>query len=120
MERGNKKPGEASMSNSAGNGKNSKGAGAAGFLMAVAGLMILLGVVIQLAELGYGQFVPGEGWLVSLVANQLWSFVVLHTNIPALRVALEYWPLLLVGLGCSALLAMRGNAGLRTSSARSR
>lgn len=107
------------MSNSARNGKNSKGAGAAGFLMVVAGLMILLGVVFQLAEFGYGQFVPGEAWLVSLVANQLWSFVVLHMNIPALHVALEYWPLVLVGLGCATLLAMRGNAGLRTSSVRS-
>jgi hypothetical protein len=108
------------MTNPARNGNGSKAASGTGILMAVAGLMILLGVVIQLAELGYGQLVPGEGWLVSLVANQLWSFVVLHMNIPALRVALEYWPLVLVGLGCSALLAMRGNAGLRTSSARSR
>ncbi|HKS83701.1 MAG TPA: hypothetical protein VJR23_19520 [Candidatus Acidoferrales bacterium] len=107
------------MPNSARNAKNSKGVGAAGFLMVVAGLMILLGVVFQLAELGYGQFVPGEGWLVSLIANQLWSFVLMHMNIPALHVVLDYWPLALVGMGCATLLAMKGNAGLRTSSVRS-
>jgi hypothetical protein len=107
------------MTNPARNGNGSKAASGTGILMAVAGLMILLGVVFQLAELGYGQFVPGESWLVSVLADQLWSVVVFHANIPALHVVLEYWPLALVGMGCSALLAMRGNAGLKTFSARS-
>ena len=94
-------------------------AGGAGVLLAGAGLMILLGVVLQLAELGYGQFIPGESWLVSALASELWSVVAIHLNIPSLHTIFVYWPLLLVGLGCSTLLAMRaGSLDRSTLSAR--
>lgn len=108
------------MTNSASKSNGSRVATGAGVVMAGAGLMILLGVVLQLAELGYGQLVPDSSWLISVLANELWSVVAVHMNVPSLHVILVYWPLLLVGLGCSTLLAMRtGNRGLATSAARS-
>lgn len=91
-------------------------AGGARVLMAGAGLMILLGIVFQLAELGYGQLIPGENWLVSTLASELWSVVAIHLNVPSLHTIFVYWPLLLVGLGCSTLLAMRAASLDRSTS----
>ena len=108
------------MTYSARNTQGSTMATGATVVMAAAGLMILLGVVFQLAELGYGQFIPGESWLVSALAKELWRVVSIHLNIPSLHLIFVYWPLLLVGLGCSTLLALRaGNIQRATSSARS-
>jgi hypothetical protein len=81
-----------------------------GALMAAAGLLILLGIVFQLAEFGYGQLVPGEGWLLSMVASDLWNAIALHLNMPALQQLLEYWPLLLVCAGSGLLAALRGGS----------
>lgn len=107
------------MTNSAQRSNQATLATGAGILMAGATLMILLGVVFQLAELGYGGFVPGFSWLVSFLADSLWRVVAIHLNIPSLHTILVYWPLLLVGLGCSTLLALRaGNQQLAASSVR--
>jgi len=79
-------------------------------LMASAGLLILLGIVFQLAELGYGQVVPGEGWLLSVVASDLWNVIALHLNMSAFQEIMRFWPLLLVCAG-GAMLAVRKSAG---------
>jgi hypothetical protein len=119
MQRSKDRQGEASMTNSAKPSKQASLATGAGILMAGATLMILLGVVFQLAELGYGEIIPGCTWLLSLLADSLWRVVSIHMNIPSLHTILVYWPLLLVGLGCSTLLALRaGNQQLASSSVR--
>lgn len=79
----------------------------AAFLMAGAALLILLGIVFQLAELGYGHMGSTNWWLLSVLASNLWSVVAAHTNLPALEEMLRYWPLLLVCTGSVMLLAVK-------------
>src|ERR1700683_3039206 len=68
----------------------------AAILMAFAGLLILLGIVFQLAVLGYGHINAGDFWLVSVIATNLWGAAAEHLNLPALQEMFTYWPLLLV------------------------
>jgi hypothetical protein len=88
-------------------------------LMACAGLLILLGIVFQLAVLGYGHINAGDFWLVSVIATNLWGVAAEHLNLPALQEIFTYWPLLLVCTGFVMLLALKqGGRRLAGSSAR--
>lgn len=91
----------------------------AAFLMAGAALLILLGIVFQLAELGFGHVDSSNWWLLSVLASNLWNVLAAHANIPALEEMLRYWPLLLVCTGSVMLLAVKqGNRRLARSSSR--
>ena len=91
----------------------------AAFLMASAGLLILLGIVFQLVVLGYGDLGASNYWLISVLASNLWSVAAEHMNLPALQEIFTYWPLLLVCTGCVMLLALKqGNRRLAGSRSR--
>src|SRR6202142_2001863 len=104
-------PGEAIMTKAERQSSFEAPATGAAILMAGAGLLILLGIVFQLAELGYGHVNANNFWLFSVLAANVWAIVSTHLNVPALTEMLRFWPRLLV---CSvfAMLAA-GKPGSR-------
>lgn len=76
--------------------------------------MILVGVVFQAGELGLGHFRLDNLWLVSVVASDLWNLMATHIGGPTVEEVLRYWPLILVGLGLSIMLATQENRLGRT------
>lgn len=83
------------------------------FPEAGATLLILLGIVFQLGELGYGHLQSGNLWFFSTMLTDIWNILSLRLNVPALAELLRYWPLALVGLGLAILLATHENRSLR-------
>ena len=88
------------------------------FLWITSALMILVGVVFQVGELGLSHFRLDNLWQVSVVASDLWNLVVTHLGGPTLTQVLRYWPLLLVGLGLATMLATQENRLRRNVPAR--
>jgi hypothetical protein len=112
-------PGETSMTKAERQASYEAPVSGAAILMASAGLLILLGIVFQLAELGYGHMDSGNWWLLSVLASNLWNVLAAHVNLPALEELLRFWPLLLVCTGSAMLLAVKqGNQRLAKSSSR--
>lgn len=88
--------------------------GGAGLPEVGATLLILLGIIFQLGELGYGHLGLGNNlWFFSIVLSDIWNILSLRLNIPAVADLLRYWPLILVGLGLAILLATRENRSFR-------
>lgn len=85
------------------------------FLWITSALMILVGVVFQVGELGLSHIRLDNLWLVSVVASDLWNLVVTHLGGPTVTQVLRYWPLILVGLGLSIMLATQENRLKRTA-----
>jgi hypothetical protein len=83
------------------------------FPEAGATLLILLGIVFQLGELGYGHLQSGNLWFFSTMLTDIWNILSLRLDVPALGELLHYWPLVLVGLGLAILLATHENRSLR-------
>jgi hypothetical protein len=79
------------------------------FPIAAAALLILLGIVFQLGELGYSHFRMDNFWLFSMVLTDIWNILSVRLNVPTAAELLRYWPLTLVGLGLAILLATREN-----------
>ena len=75
------------------------------FLLISSTLMVLVGVVFQAGELGMGHFRLDNLWLVSVLASDLWNLLATHIGGPTVAEVLRYWPLILVGLGLSIMLA---------------
>jgi hypothetical protein len=73
--------------------------------MLAAGLMILLGIVFQLAQLGYDGFAMNNFWFVTTIAGNIWNFLLVRSDVPALGELLRFWPMLIVAAGL-ALLAV--------------
>jgi hypothetical protein len=74
--------------------------------MLVAGLLILLGIVLQLGALGYGHLSGQNLWLISVVTQSAWNLFSLHSS--GLEELLRWWPLALVGMGLAILMLHRG------------
>lgn len=70
-----------------------------------AGFFILLGIVFQLAQFGYGLLVMRDFWFLSMIAGNIWNFLAAHFYLPALGELLRFWPMLLVAAGL-ALFAL--------------
>ncbi len=68
-----------------------------------AGLLILVGVVYQLAQIGYGILTAKDFWFISMVAQNMWNFMSAGSDVPALGELLRFWPLLLVASGLGLL-----------------
>jgi hypothetical protein len=100
-------PGETSMTKAERQTSYEAPVSGAAILMAGAGLLILLGIVFQLAELGYGHMDSSNWWLLSVLASNLWNVLAAHTNLLALEELLRFWPLLLVCTGSVMLLAVK-------------
>jgi hypothetical protein len=84
------------------------------FLMAGSALLIMVGLVFQVGEIGFGHFRVDNLWLVSVVASDLWNLFAARVGAPSLAEVLRYWPLILVGLGLSIMLATQENRLRRT------
>lgn len=83
------------------------------FPEAGATLLILLGIVFQLVELGYGHLQSSNLWFFSTMLTDIWTILSLRLDVPALGGLLRYWPLALVGLGLAILLATHENRSRR-------
>jgi hypothetical protein len=70
-----------------------------------AGFMILLGIVFQLAQLGYDGIAVNNFWFVTTIAGNLWNFLVVRSDVPALGELLRFWPMLIVAAGLALLAA---------------
>jgi hypothetical protein len=68
-----------------------------------AGLLILLGTVLQLGVLGYAH-VRSSRWFFSLIAESVWNLLAMHANGLGLGPFMRSWPLMLVGLGLGILM----------------
>ncbi len=74
-----------------------------------AGLLISLGVMFQLGELGYGPLSRGNLWLISMIAESARRMLAV-LDAPALQELLQFWPLLPLGCGLAILFVpRRGN-----------
>lgn len=78
-------------------------------------LLILLGIVFQLSELGYGHLRPENFWLFSMLATSVWNLFALHVNAPGAHELLSFWPLLLICIGLATLLVKTSNGGIRAT-----
>jgi hypothetical protein len=88
--------------------------GGAGLPEVGATLLILLGIIFQLGELGYGHLGLGNNlWFFSIMLTDIWNILSMRLNIPAVADLLRYWPLILVGLGLAILLATHENRSSR-------
>jgi hypothetical protein len=87
---------------------------------AVATVLILVGLVFQVSELGYAHVRPDNVWLFSVLASNIWNILSLHMNTSAIQDFLRFWPLLLVSLGFSIMLAARQNRAGSASDNRQR
>lgn len=76
----------------------------------VAGLLILLGIVFQLGELGYGHVNAHNLWLVSVVTQSALNLLSAFSNGGALEGILQWWPLALVSVGLGILMLQRGRS----------
>jgi len=80
-----------------------------GFPMASATLLILFGIVFQVAELACRNLHFGNLWLLSVLASDIWNILSVHFNVPSIGAVLLYWPLVMICLGLAILLAVREN-----------
>ena len=78
-------------------------------ISAVATVLILVGLVFQVSELGYAHVRPDNVWLVSVLASNIWNILSLRMNTSVIQDSLRFWPLLLVSLGFAIMLAGRQN-----------
>jgi hypothetical protein len=87
-------------------------------ISAAASALVLVGIVFQGAELGYGHIAPGNFWQFSVLATNIWNILSLHMNISTLQEFCRFWPLLLVGFGFAIMLATRENRSRSLSGSR--
>jgi hypothetical protein len=80
-----------------------------GFPVASATLLILFGIVFQVAELACRNIQFGNLWLLSVLASDIWNILSVHFNVPSMGAVLLYWPLAMICLGLAILLAVREN-----------
>jgi hypothetical protein len=79
-------------------------------ISAAAIVLMLVGFVFQMAELGSAHAQPDNSWLFSVLASNIWNILSLRMNVFAMQDFLRFWPLLLVSLGLAILLATRQNS----------
>jgi len=75
--------------------------------MGGAGLLILVGLVLQLGTLGYGHVQPGNVWIASTIAGSAWSMLISQLDAPGVQEVSTFWPLLIIGTGLAILLVAR-------------
>jgi hypothetical protein len=87
-------------------------------ISAAAAVLVLLGIVFQGAELGYGQISPENFWQFSVLATNIWNMLSLRMNVSSVQEFCRFWPLLLVGFGVAIMLAVRENRSRSLSGSR--
>ncbi|MFY9751326.1 MAG: hypothetical protein WAJ92_01700 [Candidatus Acidiferrales bacterium] len=83
---------------------------AAAGVFAAAILLILVGIVFQLGEIGYGHFSAQNLWVLSTLATTVWHVAAARLNGPGVHDLAQFWPLLPVVLGFS-IFAVAGSVG---------
>jgi hypothetical protein len=106
----NKVPaGDENMTNANRQTQSSASISGSGAISAAATVLVLVGIVFQGAELGYGHISTGNFWLFSVLATNIWNILSLRLNVSAVQEFCRFWPLLLVGFGLAIMLAAREN-----------
>ncbi|HXR32507.1 MAG TPA: hypothetical protein VN830_02270 [Verrucomicrobiae bacterium] len=77
------------------------------FIMGGAGLLILVGLVLQLGALGYGHVQPGNIWIAATFVGSVWSMLIAQLDAPGVQALVTFWPLLLISMGLAILLVTR-------------
>jgi len=72
-----------------------------------AAILIFVGIVFQLCELGYAHLTTDGHWVASLLLQSLWSLVDGWVRMAAIGDAFRFWPLALVLAGCAILFSRR-------------
>lgn len=72
-----------------------------------AAVLIFVGIVFQLCELGYAHLTTDSHWVVSLLLQSLWSLADGWMKAVAIGDSFRFWPLALVLAGCAILLSRR-------------
>lgn len=72
-----------------------------------AAVLIFVGIVFQLCELGYAHLTTNSHWVVSLLLQSLWSLADGWMKAAAIGDSFRFWPLALVLAGCAILLSRR-------------
>ncbi|HWZ54370.1 MAG TPA: hypothetical protein VNV84_06415 [Candidatus Acidoferrales bacterium] len=90
-----------------------------GILAFAATLLILLGLALQAAEIGWIQMWPRNVWLFSVIVPGLWNMLAVQWNAPVWQELLKFWPLALVVTGLAMLLT-RQQAYARVESGKAR
>ena len=70
-----------------------------------AGLLILVGSMFQLGELGYAHTSVDNLWYIPVLLNGICRMAEFCLNTPVLQDALRFWPLALVTAGVAILLS---------------
>ncbi|MGA3293769.1 MAG: hypothetical protein ABSE45_07275 [Candidatus Acidiferrales bacterium] len=70
-----------------------------------AALLILVGVVLQLGELGYGRLNLDNFWMLSVISSAICSLFDACIRSTALAGMFQFWPLVLVVIGCAILMS---------------
>jgi hypothetical protein len=70
-------------------------------------VLIFLGIVFQLCELGYAHLTTDSHWVASLLLESLWSVVDGWVKSAAMGDSFRFWPLALVLAGCAILASRR-------------
>lgn len=78
-------------------------------------LLVLLGIVLQLVELGYA---GGGLWQFNLVVGRLWQMftLIVKLDAPALAAWIKFWPVGLIGAGLILLFGRMWENRLGSSS----
>ena len=72
-----------------------------------AGVLIFAGIVFQLGQLGYGVPCANSFWAIPMIATSIWDLLAVHLGTPSSGQVLEFWPLALVAMGFTILLALK-------------
>jgi len=86
------------------------------FIVAGAGLLVLVGLVLQLGALGYGHLQPGNIWIASTIVERLWSMLIAQLDSPGVQELATFWPLLLISMGLALLLVTKREETQRAQS----
>ena len=78
--------------------------------MLIAGVLILMGIVFQLGELGIGHVGAQSLWFVSVVTQSAFNVLSMFGNGPAVDEVLRWWPLALVSMGFAILMLQKGRS----------
>ena len=77
------------------------------FIIGGAGLLILVGLVLQLGALGYGHAKPGNLWIASTIVERVWGMLIALLDSPGVQALATFWPLLLISMGLAVLLVTK-------------
>jgi hypothetical protein len=111
-------PGDKNMTNANRHTQSTASISGSAAISAAATVFVLVGLVFQGVELGYGHIAPGNFWQFSVLATNIWNILSLHMNISTLQEFCRFWPLLLVGFGFAIMLATRENRSRMLSASR--